>query len=94
VQGDESVIKVNTMVRPDAYQIANKGERFGWVLGKFRASLRSEEISFLGRSQWQVFNIRGRLKILRLMCFPEFKVEDPKISTARAKMLTYKICFS
>jgi hypothetical protein len=35
VQGDESVIKVNTMVRPDAYQIANKGERFGWVLGIF-----------------------------------------------------------
>ena len=89
VQGDDSVIKVNTDMKPDIFEISNMVAQFGWILNpaKCLISRHSEELTFLGRGQLQLFNIRERLKVLRLMCFPEYKVDDPKVSTARVRMI-------
>ena len=89
VQGDDSVIKTDSPTKPDVFAIANTVAEFGWVLNpaKCTVSQLSEDITFLGRSQLQLFNIRERLKVLRLMCFPEYKVDDPKISTLRARTI-------
>nr|ARO72610.1 RNA-dependent RNA polymerase [Spinach deltapartitivirus 1] len=89
VQGDDSVTFVQTGQRPDLYQLQALGTEFGWSLNipKCTITQSSHNVTFLGRSQVHQLNTRERLKVLRLMCFPEFKVEDPKISTARVKAI-------
>jgi len=89
VQGDDSIIKVNTHTKPSVLDISSAVAEFGWTLNpaKCIVTTTSQEVTFLGRSQLQLFNIRERLKILRLMCFPEFEVDDPKISTTRVRMI-------
>lgn len=89
IQGDDSVICIASHEKPEVHALACIVAEHGWVLNptKCMVSRNSEEITFLGRSQRQLFNIRERLKVLRLMCFPEYKVDDPKISTARVRMI-------
>nr|WIL96134.1 RNA-dependent RNA polymerase [Carrot cryptic virus 3] len=89
VQGDDSIIKVTSDAKPNVLAMASTVAELGWVLNptKCVVTLNSEEVTFLGRSQLQLFNIRERLKILRLMSFPEFEVDDPKISTTRVRMI-------
>nr|QRN67963.1 RNA-dependent RNA polymerase [Fig cryptic virus] len=89
VQGDDSLIHITGDAKPDLTQLQMLGEQFGWTLNIPKCSLTqdSQLVTFLGRSQMHQLNIRERLKVLRLMCFPEYKVEDPKISTARVKAI-------
>lgn len=89
VQGDDSVIKIRNESRPDIWQIAEVGNSFGWQLNAPKCVIthRSSEVTFLGRSQHLLYNTRERLKVLRLMCFPEYQVEEPTISTARVKAI-------
>ncbi|KAL8539336.1 hypothetical protein ACS0TY_001093 [Phlomoides rotata] len=87
VQGDDSVFKTDAIARPNTYDLAQMTLEHGWVLNLVKCSQHSEDVTFLGRSQLQLFNIRERLKVLRLMCFPEYEVDDPKISTARVRMI-------
>lgn len=96
VQGDDSVLTVSNTLKPDIWQIAQAGESFGWVLNPLKCTVtsNSEEVTFLGRSQIHQFNIRERLKVLRLMCFPEYEVETPDVSTARAKAIAIDAGFN
>lgn len=89
VQGDDSVIFVRNTTRPDLWQISEAGESYGWIINPTKCTITqsSQEVTFLGRSQIHQLNIRERLKVLRLMCFPEYEVETPDISTARAKAI-------
>lgn len=89
VQGDDSVVKVEAPDKPNLYGLSSTIEQFGWVLNPAKCLItnKSEDITFLGRGQLQLFNIRERLKVLRLMCFPEYEVDDPQISTARVRMI-------
>jgi len=89
VQGDDSVVFVPDGMKPDIYSIAQVGERFGWIVNLTKSVItdKSEEVTFLGRSQLHQFNIRERLKVLRLMCYPEYQVERPDISTARVRAI-------
>ena len=89
IQGDDSIMKVASSEKPDTLALTSVVAEFGWVLNpsKCMVTQSSEEVTFLGRSHLQLFNIRERLKVLRLMCFPEYKVDDPKISTARVRMI-------
>lgn len=89
VQGDDSIIKIDADTKPNMFEVSDIIAEHGWALNplKCTVSQTSEWVTFLGRSQLQLFNIRERMKILRLMCFPEYKVDDPKISTARVRMI-------
>lgn len=89
VQGDDSVIFVRSAEKPNIYEIADAGSQFGWILNPSKCTItaESENVTFLGRSQMHQFNIRERLKVLRLMCFPEYEVGDSRISTARVKAI-------
>lgn len=89
VQGDDSVTKIREEQRPDILAMADIAQPLGWILSgdKCTVTKRSDQVTFLGRTHLQLFNIRERLKVLRLMCFPEYEVDDPKISSARVRMI-------
>ncbi|QED42887.1 ORF1 [Rhodiola cryptic virus 1] len=89
VQGDDSVFKAQAPNKPDVYAIAQAVADFGWELNPAKCVVthNTDGLTFLGRGQYQLFNIRERLKVLRLLCFPEYEVDDPMISTARVKMI-------
>lgn len=89
VQGDDSIVRVASDGKPDIWQITDTCTQFGWVLNPAKCMItdNSEDITFLGRSQLHQFNIRERLKVLRLMCFPEYEIDRPDISTTRIKMI-------
>ena len=89
VQGDDSITWLTSSPRPDIYRLAEIGEPFGWRINLMKTLITdsSQEVTFLGRSQIHQFNIRERLKVLRLMCFPEYEVQNPAISTARVRAI-------
>nr|QXV86354.1 coat protein [Partitiviridae sp.] len=85
VQGDDSCTRIMSEFKPDIWAISQVGVPFGWTLKpeKCLITSRLEEVTFLGRGVLRGYNVRERLKVLRLMCFPEYEVDDPQISTAR-----------
>lgn len=85
VQGDDSITATTSEAAPDARRLASIGQQYGWTLKPEKCIITdySTEVVFLGRSMRHRYNVRERNRALRLICFPEFRVTDPTISTAR-----------
>jgi hypothetical protein len=85
-QGDDSITFIGNTQRPDPSEFSRISERYNWTVKPEKCIITDspDDVVFLGRSSLHRYNVRDRLKALRLLCFPEFEVEDPKISTARA----------
>lgn len=90
VQGDDSLTITPQSYPPDPNELSEIGAKFGWTLRPDKCIItpHAAAVVFLGRSSRLRYNTRDYLKALRLICFPEYEVDDPKISTARVHAIS------
>lgn len=83
-QGDDSI--TGCQFYPDPAKLAKQADKYGWTLNpaKTKVSRVPEYVEFLGRTIYGGLNQRDLKKCLRLLVFPEYKVESGRISAYRA----------
>lgn len=85
--GDDGVAGSDKYV--SLYELSQEADKLGWVLNpdKSICTKDSSLIEFLGRNTTGGFSKRSIEKCLRLLVFPEYPVNDPKISAYRAESI-------
>lgn len=93
--GDDS-LTATSISAPDLYQMSDIGATLGWILKPEKVQLTSSanQIEFLGRMSHAGFNTRDEQRCLHLMLYPEYPVDDPGISLARAEAILMDSGFS
>nr|WAK97194.1 putative RNA-dependent RNA polymerase [Dichroa partitivirus 2] len=87
-QGDDSLVGDDILLRLDI--IAERANQIGWYFNpdKTEYSTVPEMVSFLGRTYVGGINTRDLKKCLRLLIFPEYPVDNGRISAFRAKSIS------
>jgi len=88
-QGDDSVTTISATFNVGAGALAHESAVMHWIIHPEKQEITTimEDIVYLNRSISAGYNVRDRNRAIRLACFPEHPVTDPRISTTRVKML-------
>lgn len=86
-QGDDSLSSDDSFISPE--QFADVANQIGWIFNpeKTEYSTNPSEISFLGRTSMGGLNLRDTTKCIRLLVYPEYPVDSPRISAYRARSI-------
>jgi hypothetical protein len=85
--GDDSLCGSDEYV--SVIQLSEEAKKYGWILNVDKSIVTRDQsaLEFLGRTTSGGFSIRSIDKCLRLLVYPEYPVEDPRISSYRAESI-------